>query len=298
MCNAQPIFERDMTMPKKYLDPTVDLVFKKLFGDKSHKDVTIDFLNNILGRTKGNLIDHIELNDPFNRKENREDRLSIVDVRCTDQAGKTYIVEMQATAEPDFRQRCEHYVACELSSQLNEKMPYGAVTPVIMVAILGFPLFKKHERHLTHHAITDLYDGVVYLNNMEFHFIELPKFNKTEDQLTNDVDRWIFFFGHAAEYRNNPDKIAKKNKAIATAFEIVDQANWSKKEIAEYNRDVDVRRRTQAKFVDEHEQGLVKGRKEEKNKIARNMLAKKMAVEDIAEITGLPLEALKKLKKT
>lgn len=277
-------------MPR-YLDPTVDLVFKKLFGEKSHKEITIDFLNNILELKPGDLITSIEFNDTFNRKRNKQDKLSIVDVRCTDQTGKTYIVEMQADSVSDFKQRCEYYVAKEFSSQLNKKDFYGAATPVMLVAVLDFSLFEEHKRYLSHHAVTDLCDGKVYLNSMKFHFIELKKFDKTESQLSDMIDRWIFFFKHAKDYRDNPEKIARGNKAIATAFEIVDQSNWTKKELAMYDRSVDALRLQRARMVDAKKRGHA----EEKKTIAYAMVSAGEDIAKIAKFTGLPVDAIKKL---
>ena len=42
--------------------------------------------------------------------------------------------------------------------------------------------------------------------------------------------------------------------------------------------------------------GLEKGKKEERNDIARKMLKRNMSIEDIKELTGLTLEELEKLK--
>lgn len=301
------LFSKKNVVPR-YLDPTIDLVFKKLFGDKSNKDVTIDFLNTILELKPGNFITTVEFNDPFNRKRNKQDKLSVVDVRCSDQAGKTYIVEMQADLVSDFKQRCEYYVAKEFSSQLNKKDFYGAATPVMLVAVLDFTLFDEHERYLSHHAVTDLVDGKVYLNSMKFHFIELKKFNKTESQLSNMIDRWVFFFKHAKDYRDNPEKIARGNKAISTAFEIVNQSNWTKKELAMYDRRLDALRLQRARMADAKqkgiEEGLAKGEKRGEKKgeqkaalsIAQNLLAQGVDEKIVINATKLPIDAIKKLK--
>lgn len=312
-------------MTNRYLNPTVDIVFKKLFGEKGHKDLTIDFLNNVLERKKGELITKIDFNDTFNRKDNKDDRLSVVDVRCTDQAGETYIVEMQAEFEVDFAQRCQYYVACELSSQLSVKKPYASVTPVIMVAVLDFNLFEQHDRYLTHHVITDTNDHKSYLKHMQFHFVELKKFKKTESELKTALDRWLFFFRSAEEYRAKPARVAKNSEVIATAFEIVDQTNWKKKDLIMYERRVDLMRRRRATLVDAreksfnkgmtkgeqkgHEAGLAAGREEgraagrEEGRedaslaIARNMLAKGIDIDTIIDVTGLSRDAIRKLRK-
>lgn len=40
----------------KFLDPKLDLTFKKIFGNEKNKDILIHFLNDILGCTEVNVI--------------------------------------------------------------------------------------------------------------------------------------------------------------------------------------------------------------------------------------------------
>jgi predicted transposase/invertase (TIGR01784 family) len=279
-------------MTTRYLDPTTDIAFKKLFGDKAHENVTRDFLNNVLGLKDGERIVTLNFSDTFNRKENDEDRLSIVDVRCTDEAGNVYIVEMQARFEPDFKERCQYYVASELASQLNESDPFAKLTPVKLVCVLGlsFGLFK-HKRYLSHHLLIDTEDYKNYLEHIAFHFVELKKFTKTEEELSDDVERWIFFLKHAAEYQDKPTKISKGNKAIADAFEIITRVNWNKAELRAYAKSVDTKRRN--KSVLEYER--TEERMLERTLIAKKLLTKKIDIEDIAEVTGLSVDVIKKM---
>ena len=47
----------------KFLNPTTDIAFKKLFGSQERADLTISFLNSILERQKGELITHAHIKD-------------------------------------------------------------------------------------------------------------------------------------------------------------------------------------------------------------------------------------------
>jgi hypothetical protein len=73
-----------------YLDPKSDIAFKKLFGSITHKNILISFLNSILQRPEGLKIVDVVINDPTNVPDTRSSKLSIVDVRCTDQSGCLY----------------------------------------------------------------------------------------------------------------------------------------------------------------------------------------------------------------
>jgi predicted transposase/invertase (TIGR01784 family) len=69
----------------KFLLPTADSVFKRTFGNALHKNICIDFLNNLLEHQEGCLITNVEFLDTYSQPKNVDDRMSILDIRCVDQ---------------------------------------------------------------------------------------------------------------------------------------------------------------------------------------------------------------------
>src|SRR5258708_3420357 len=111
-----------------FLDPKTDIAFKKLFGDSAHKNIVIRFLNNILNRKDSEIIVDVVMNDPYNHpetvasdptKEQKSSKSSIVDIRCTDQANRRYIVEMQVVRQIDYLERAQYYSSLALGRQLE-----------------------------------------------------------------------------------------------------------------------------------------------------------------------------------
>ena len=137
-----------------FLDPRSDIAFKKLFGNIAHKNILISFLNSILGRLEGEKIVDVIFNDPTNVAETPLSKMSIVDVRCTDQNNNQYIVEMQVTDQKDYASRAQYYSALALSRQLAASQKYDKLVPVIFVGILDFNLFKTTD-YVSHHVILD-----------------------------------------------------------------------------------------------------------------------------------------------
>ena len=91
-------------MAKRYLDPKADLTFKKVFGE--HPDLVISLLNALLPfKTKEEEIQSVEYLTPEMVPENPLRKFSIVDVRCKDNRGRQFIVEMQMVWSPEFMQR-------------------------------------------------------------------------------------------------------------------------------------------------------------------------------------------------
>ncbi|MBA8753791.1 MAG: hypothetical protein E3V96_03770 [Wolbachia pipientis] len=78
----------------KFLDPKLDLTFKKIFGTEKNKNILIHFLNDILGFTGVNTIQDVEFLSTIMNPEIASDKQSIVDVLCKDSYGNRYIAEM------------------------------------------------------------------------------------------------------------------------------------------------------------------------------------------------------------
>ena len=178
---------------KIFAYPLADSTFKLIFGQDNHKQVTIDFLNDFLERKGTREISQIS----FMRQENTPrilgERMSILDISCQDQAGNRFIIEIQREREVYFDLRALYYAASLLSRQLNETEPYSKLTPVIIIGILDFTLYKSSSEAISHHMICDMSTGKQSIDLIELHFIELSKFNKKVDELVSHIDKWIFF---------------------------------------------------------------------------------------------------------
>src|SRR5947209_10375676 len=95
------------------IDPTVDYAFKHLFGREVTRPILLDLLNNVLGAPPGQEIREVTLLNPFNPKEALDDKLSILDIKARDQAGRQFNIEMQLLAFPYYEKRLLYY-ACRL----------------------------------------------------------------------------------------------------------------------------------------------------------------------------------------
>ena len=86
-----------------YLDPKNDLCFKKIFGEHPH--LLKSFLNAMLPLEEGRQVESLEYLSPEMIPENPLQKHSIVDVRCRDNHGRQFIVEMQMHWTTSFMQR-------------------------------------------------------------------------------------------------------------------------------------------------------------------------------------------------
>lgn len=75
------------------INPKVDFAFKKLFGSEENKDILISFINAILSEDEQ--IKDIELKNPYNIANYKENKMSILDIKAVDENGTWYDIEMQ-----------------------------------------------------------------------------------------------------------------------------------------------------------------------------------------------------------
>jgi predicted transposase/invertase (TIGR01784 family) len=286
----------------KFADPTSDFGFKKLFVDPKNKSLLISFLNSILGRKGKDLITNAIVADPNNLPTMAGDKHSIVDVRCKDEKGKNYIIEIQVENEHNFPQRCVYYAARALTLQLEAKQDYKEILPVIFVGILGFKLFKWN--HSTSHLfITDQKTGEIAFDTFEWHIVELPKFKKTENEIKTDEERWLYLLKNAATLNYMPPCL-EKLKATEHAMEVLDRHLWSNEEMEVFERVLHAERVQRSVMETAISEGELKGRAEGeqvgelkgRQVVAKQMLVKGLAVDLIRDVTGLSEEEIKKIK--
>ncbi len=288
-----------------FLDPKSDMVFKRLFGDITHKNILISFLNGVLERIEGTQIIEVTINDPSNVAETPLSKASIVDVRCTDQQNNQYIIEMQVITQKDYAARAQYYSSLALSRQLASRDKYDKLVPVIFVGILDFQLFKN-SHYISHHLILDNETYAHELKHLEFHFVELEKFNKELDDLDTLLDKWIYFLKYAGILQTIPKSF--NDSVLEEAFNVLVQSNWSKKELEAYDRYLDSIRSAASQLETAEEigmakgiaKGIAKGMAEGELKKALEIAKELLDVLDVATIakkTGLSPQKIQELKK-
>lgn len=158
----------------KYVDPKADLTFKKVFGE--HSDLLASLLNALLPLPEDGKIVSIEYLPPEIVPDDPLHKDSIVDVRCKDQNGRQFIVEMQMIWSPDYNQRALFNAAKAYSRELPAGGNYRNLKMVYSLNLLNdnldldVPQWYHHYR-LEHREVKgETIDGIQLV------FVELKKF--------------------------------------------------------------------------------------------------------------------------
>ena len=289
-----------------FADPRNDLAFKKIFGDENHKNILISFLNATLDFKDQRVIVDVILANPYQVPRIPELKETILDIKATNKEGEKFIVEMQKKDLGDFTKRSLYYTSKAYVAQLPKGNNYTVLKKVYFIGILNFNIFEN-ESYISRHLIINQETNTQDLDDFEFTFIELPKFNKEIKELNTILDKWIYFLKNASNLTMVP-KEYKTIKEFKTAFDIVTQTAWDKKELEVYdymalkefdeiNALMTAERKGLQKGIEKGiEQGIEQGMETKTIEIVKNSIAKGLDDETIAVITGLDVTIIKKYK--
>jgi predicted transposase/invertase (TIGR01784 family) len=161
-------------MMSDLLEPTVDFVFKQIFGSEENKDeVLLNFLNEALRETEPKPFVSLTLLNPQMDKNALTDKQAILDVRAQNEDGKQVNLEIQVTNKYDMPKRSLYYSAKMYEEQLEEGHFYKNLKKVISINILTFNQIPNDRFHNTYHLRED-HTGELLIDDIEIHFMELP----------------------------------------------------------------------------------------------------------------------------
>ncbi len=282
----------------RYLDPKADIVFKKIFGE--HPKLLQNFLNAILPLTPQEQIVSLEYLPSEQVPQIPTFKRSIVDVKCSDQRGRIFIVEMQMEWTLGFTQRLLFGTAAAYVKQLNIGEHYKALCPVYGIGIVNDIFEKSTEEWYHHYKIVNVKAPEKQLEGLELLFLELPKFKPSNLEEKRLQVLWLRFLSEIGEETKQIDAELLSVPEIEEACSLCEQAAYSIGELESYSQYWDyVRTAKTLEFGHREEgriEGRIEGRREEKIAIARQLLACGFEKKGIAEVTKLSLEKIELLQ--
>ena len=273
----------------KFVDITNDIAFRKIFGNDSKKKSLISFLNAVIDLPKSEQIIDVEITNPYQLGKLSGGKSTIVDVKAKDEKGNVFIVEMQVAEFDFFHKRILYYTSQSYVSQLGDGVQYKKLKPVYFIGILEFEI-GENPNYFSRHKVLDVETKEQIIQDVEFNFIELPKFNKTIDQLETSIDQWTYFIKNAENLTLIPESV--KDEGLKEAYTEANQQNWTKEELEDYLR---------ASIKEQDEIGRIefaekKAEKKGRLETAKRLRAKGMDVDFIMEMTDLSKDEIEKLK--
>ena len=173
-----------------------------------------------------------------------DDKLSILDIKARDAAGRQFNVEMQVLPYAAYPQRIVFYLTKLHQQQLREGEPYGDLAPSYSISFLNHVLYPQRSRWHWRFQLRDQDEpAVLFTDQLELHIVELPKFTRPATELTTGCERWSYFLRHGDELDTERLPEPLQTPTIRKAMEVLRMLTQSELEREKYEARLAVTRR-------------------------------------------------------
>lgn len=298
---------------KKVLKPTNDFVFKKIFGSVGSERITTSLLEAILKID----ITAIDLDkNPITEKDVLNDKMGIMDIRVEINNKIDADIEMQIIDQGNIEIRLMRYISKIFIRGLKAGENYLDAKESIAILIANFEI-EKHKnvkKILTEYEMREKnYGNIVLTDKIKVYILELPKIERIKSK-DESLNLWIKFMKDL-EVKKMVDK---EDKELEETIQAIQEAEKKYEELCqdEHARYIAELRE---KYIEDSisikqlgyengrkdgkkegkkqglEEGIQEGKKQELERIAKNMKNKNYSVEEIMQITQLTKKEIENL---
>jgi predicted transposase/invertase (TIGR01784 family) len=230
---------------KKYLDPKNDIPFKRVFGE--HPELLRSFLNALMPFELGQHIDSLEYLPAELVPDNPAKKNSIVDVRCIDNYGRQFIVEMQMYWNVSFHNRMVFNASKAYIKQFDATENYNLLQPVYGLGVINDVFDNVTTEYYHHYTTVNCKNTKEVIKGLEYVMVELPKFKPVSITDKKMTVLWLRFLKEIkGDKYIEPAKELVENEYIRQALELCEEGAFSETELIAYERYWDVIRRENA----------------------------------------------------
>jgi len=251
-----------------FADLKNDYIFRRIFG--THPDILRRLLNDLLERRDAQSIEQIEYLPGEQVPLAEGAKLSILDVRCRDRGGTTFVVEMQLLHHPGFINRVVYNACKAYAGQLKEGDWYTKLSDVVAISICDFDLWPDKEQDkkglprvpmLSRWNMTERASSNHGLLQVQYAFLELPKMPDRRPEVPG-TDLWAWLFVHATELTEIPADLTAG--PYRDALELANKAQFTVAELQAYEKARDEIRQVleiaEARWIEGRIKGEIEGR--------------------------------------
>ncbi len=299
-----------MSLTDKYINPFTDFGFKRLFGSEPNKDLLIDFLNQLL--PEHHKIADLTYADKEHLPLTEYERKAIFDIYCTNAKGERFIVEIQKAKQNYFKDRSVYYSTFPIQKQAQKGEWNYQLAAVYTVGILDFVFDEsRNSKDIMHFVQLKNQENQVFYDKLTFIYLEMPKFMKSESELENDFDKWMYVFKNMHKLERIPTRI--QGKIFEKLFGEAELAKLKPQDMIAYEESLKVYRDLKAVTDTAYEDGYKEAESEYAGRLKEAQSQKEEALEkqkgaiillllygvspiQISQQLNLPIEFIESLK--
>jgi predicted transposase/invertase (TIGR01784 family) len=245
------------------VNPRIDIVFRELFGRAGHEDMLVDLLNELLRPEVP--LRSVQLRNPFVFPDVPDDRTVILDLEATDEAGVTYHIEMQTTAEANLRKRMMFVWSAVYRHQLAQGDGFWKLRPVISLWICERSVVTDAELAERAHPTPWHTRWVVqeehlhrrFSDDFELHIIELDRFRRFAPR--DPSTRWQQFIANAEGWAEVPPGL--ESPLLEKAMSVLDRINADQRDVYEARLNEERRRLGEQEALQEERRARLEERR-------------------------------------
>ena len=272
-----------------------DFGFKRIFGTDPNKELLINFLNSLFDGEE--VIKDVKYLNSENVGDVYTERKAIFDVYCENEKGEKFIVEMQNAYQTYFKDRSLFYSTFPIREQAPKGSDWNfCLKKVYVVALLNYKMSDEaFDSSDTIHtiALMDTKTNKVFNAKLMFKYVEVGRFDKTDEELTSLSDKWMYVLKNLSRLDNRP--AALREKIFSKLFAAASVARFTPTELREYEDSLKAYRDIKNSLDTAKEEGREEGREQRNIEIAKKMLAAGMDIDIIINMTDLSKDEIEKL---
>ena len=234
LCGKAPIQSVMKQSEERYISLLTDFGFKRIFGTDLNKDLLINFLNSLFNGEE--VIKDVKYLNSENVGDVFTERKAIFDVYCENEQGEKFIVEMQNAYQTFFKDRSLFYSTFPIREQAPKGSDWNfCLKKVYVVALLNFKMSDEaFDASDTIHtiALMDTKTNKVFNAKLMFKYVEVGRFDKTDEELTSLSDKWMFVLKNLSRLNNRPSSL--REKIFSRLFDAAAIARFTPIELREY----------------------------------------------------------------
>ena len=287
----------------RYISLLTDFGFKRIFGTAPNKELLICFLNSLFDGKK--VIKDVKYMNNENLGDVYVARKAIFDVYCEGENGEKFIVEMQNAYQEFFKDRSLFYSTFPIREQAEKGSDWDfKLNHVYTVALLNFDMKEEafEADAICHYVkLCDTTTHKVFYEKLDFIYVEIAKFEKTEEELVTLYDKWLYVLKNLSALSNRPK--ALRDKVFDRLFEEAEIARFTPRELREYEDSRNAYRDLKNSLdtalrqgrAEGRAEGRVEGRSEGMKEMAKNLKSLGVDVKTIMQASGLTEEQIERL---
>ena len=294
LCGKAPIQSVMKQSEERYISLLTDFGFKRIFGTDLNKDLLINFLNSLFNGEE--VIKDVKYLNSENVGDVFTERKAIFDVYCENEQGEKFIVEMQNAYQTFFKDRSLFYSTFPIREQAPKGSDWNfCLKKVYVVALLNFKMSDEaFDASDTIHtiALMDTKTNNVFNAKLMFKYVEVGRFDKTDEELTSLSDKWMFVLKNLSRLNNRPSSL--REKIFSRLFDAAAIARFTPIELREYEDSLKAYRDIKNSLDTAEAKGREEGINIANLAIAKRMLSDGMDMELVLKYTGLTEKQIKK----